>query len=115
LAGCLVYLRARGTHRRAYAVINEVIIPILVLFANLVITVVIVQFILSLLLTFNVVSLQNNIVAALWQALSAILDPILNPIRKIMPNMGMIDFSPMVLILGIQILLIVLSYVARHY
>jgi YggT family protein len=96
-------------------VINEVIIPILVLFANLVMTVVIVQFILSLLLTFNVVSLHNQFVAALWQALSAILDPILGPIRRIMPSTGMLDLSPIVLLLGIQILLIILSYVARHY
>jgi YggT family protein len=96
-------------------VINEVIIPILVLFANLVTTVVIVQFILYLLLTFNVVSLHNNFVAALWQALSAILDPILNPIRRILPNTGMIDFSPIALLLGIQIVLIILGYIARHY
>lgn len=95
--------------------INEVIIPILVLFANLVTTVVIVQFILYLLLTFNVVSLHNNFVAALWQALSAILDPILNPIRRILPNTGMIDFSPIALLLGIQIVLIILGYIARHY
>jgi YggT family protein len=96
-------------------VINEVIIPILVLFANLVTTVVIAQFILYLLLTFNVVSLHNQLVAALWQGLSAILDPILNPIRRIMPNTGMIDFSPIALLFSIQILLIILSYLARHY
>jgi YggT family protein len=96
-------------------VINEVIIPILVLFANLVTTVVIAQFILYLLLTFNVVSLHNQLVAALWQGLSAILDPILNPIRRIMPNTGMIDFSPIALLFSIQIVLIILSYLARHY
>jgi len=40
-------------------------------------TVVIIQFILSLLISFNVVSLSNNIVASIWQALSVILDPFL--------------------------------------
>ena len=40
-------------------------------------TVVIVQFILSLLIAFNVVSLSNNIVASIWQALNVILDPFL--------------------------------------
>jgi YggT family protein len=104
-----------GQHGRVYAVINEVIIPILVLFANLVTTVVIVQFILYLLLTFNVISLHNQFVAALWQALSAILDPILNPIRRMLPNTGVIDFSPIALLLGIQVVLILLGYVARHY
>ena len=66
-------------------------------------TVVIVQFILSLLLAFNVLSLSNNIVASIWHALNAILDPFLKPIRKIMPDTGMIDFSPMIVLLLIII------------
>jgi YggT family protein len=94
--------------------INEVIIPILILFANVVTTVVIVQFILSLLLSFNVVDMRNNIVASIWQSLNAILDPILNPIRRKLPRTGMIDLSPMVLLISIQIALIVLSYVGRQ-
>jgi YggT family protein len=65
--------------------------------------VVIVQFVLSLLITFNVVNMHNNFVESLWRALNAILDPILNPIRRIMPNTGGIDFSPMVLIIGLVI------------
>ena len=67
-------------------------------------TVVIIQFILSLLISFNVVSLSNNVVASIWQALTVILDPFLRPIRKIMPDTGMIDFSPMVLLIGLRIL-----------
>jgi YggT family protein len=66
-------------------------------------TIIIVQFILSLLLVFNVVSLQNNMVAAIWQSLNLILDPFLKPIRRIMPDTGMIDFSPMVLIILLTI------------
>jgi YggT family protein len=65
--------------------------------------VVIVQFVLSLLITFNVVNMHNNFVESLWRALNAILDPILNPIRRIMPATGGIDFSPMVLIIGLVI------------
>lgn len=67
-------------------------------------TVVIVQFILSLLIAFNVVSLSNNIVASIWHALNMILDPFLKPIRRIMPDTGMIDFSPMVLLIGLRII-----------
>lgn len=95
--------------------INEVILPILGLLASIVSTVVIVQFILSLLLAFNVVSIHNQIVAALWNGLNAILDPILAPIRRMMPNTGAIDFSPIVLLLGIRILMIILAYIGRHY
>ena len=72
-------------------------------------TVVIIQFILSLLISFNVVSLSNNIVASIWQALSVIIDPFLKPIRKIMPDTGMIDFSPMVLLIGLRILQMLLE------
>ncbi len=77
------------------------IIQLLIYFVTVII---ITQFILSLLLAFNVLSLSNNLVAAVWQALSALLDPVLRPIRRVMPDTGMIDFSPMVLILGLNIL-----------
>ncbi|MCC6479841.1 YggT family protein [Sphingorhabdus sp.] len=72
-------------------------------------TVVIVQFVLSLLLAFNVVSLSNNFVASLWQSLNMILDPMLKPIRRIMPDTGMIDFSPIVLIIGLRIIQMLLG------
>jgi YggT family protein len=94
--------------------INEVLIPILELFANLIVTVVIVQFILGLLISFNVVSYQNQLVSSLWTALNAILDPILAPIKRRLPNTGGIDFSPIVLILLINVALIVLGYVGRQ-
>ncbi len=70
---------------------------------NIIVTVVIVQFVLSLLISFNVVSMSNQFVAAIYQALNAILDPILRPIRKIMPDTGMLDLSPIVLIFGLYV------------
>ena len=76
-------------------------------------TVVIVQFILSLLIAFNVVSLSNNFVSSIWHALNMILDPFLKPIRKIMPDTGMIDFSPMVLLIGLRILQMLLMGLAN--
>jgi YggT family protein len=91
----------------------QALIQILGLLIDLVTTVVIVQFVLSLLLTFNVISLNNNIVASIWQALNAILDPILRPIRKIMPDTGVIDFSAMVLIFGLMAIQILLGGVAE--
>lgn len=73
---------------------------------------VIVQFVLSLLISFNVVNMSNNFVRSVWTAVNALLDPILNPIRKILPNTGGIDFSPLVLIVGLRILMMLLSGVA---
>ena len=79
---------------------------------SIIIVLVIVQFVLSLLISFNVVNLHNNLVAALWQAVNALLDPILRPIRRIMPNTGALDLSPMVLIIGLTILQIILRNLA---
>ncbi|HQS96494.1 MAG: YggT family protein [Novosphingobium sp. 16-62-11] len=79
---------------------------------NIIVIVVIVQFVLGLLISFNVVNMHNNAVAAIWKALNAILEPMLRPIRKIMPDTGAIDFSPMVLIIGLNLLMILLSGIA---
>lgn len=79
---------------------------------SIIIVLVIVQFVLSLLISFNVVNMQNNFVEAIWRSVNALLDPILNPIRKIMPNTGAIDFSPLVLIVGLNILDIVIRNLA---
>lgn len=79
---------------------------------NILVVVVIVQFVLSLLISFNVVNMHNNAVAAVWKALNAILEPMLRPIRKILPDTGGIDFSPMVLIIGLNLLMILLGGIA---
>lgn len=89
------------------------IIQILGLAAQLLITVIIVQFILSLLIIFNVVSPHNQFVMALLTALNALLDPVLKPIRRLLPDTGMIDFSPIILIFGINALMIILQQIAN--
>ncbi len=77
-------------------------------FANyllqLLIWVIIAQAILSWLVAFNVVNLSNRFVASLLYGLERLLNPLLRPIRNLLPDMGGIDFSPMVLILGILLL-----------
>lgn len=79
---------------------------------SIVVVLVIVQFVMSLLISFNVVNMSNDFVAAIWRAVNAMLDPILQPIRRIMPNTGAIDLSPMVLIIGLEIIRIVLRNLA---
>ena len=84
------------------------LIEIVSLLINVIVVAVIIQFVLSLLLAFNVVNRHNGLVDAIWTAINAILEPVLRPIRKIMPATGAIDFSPMVLIIVLQIVMIVL-------
>lgn len=76
---------------------------------SIVVALVIVQFVLSLLISFNVVNMHNDFVAAIWRAVNAILEPVLRPIRRFMPDTGALDLSPMVLIIGLTILQIVLK------
>ncbi len=49
----------------------------------------------------------------LREALDRIVDPFLNPIRRVVPMAGMMDFSPMILILLIQIVSMFLNSILR--
>lgn len=89
------------------------LISILGYLAQILVTVVIVQFVMSLLISFNVINMQNQFVEAVYRSLNAILDPVLKPIRRFMPETGAIDFSPMVLIIGLNIAQMLLSGLHR--
>lgn len=88
-----------------------VLYQIVDLIANVFIMLIIVQFVIGLLLAFNVVSRGNDFVVAIYRSINSILDPILSPIRRFLPQTGAIDFSPLVLIIVLQIFLIVLRAV----
>ncbi len=55
--------------------------------------------ILSWLVAFNVINTRNRFVYAVGDFLYRITEPALAPIRRILPNLGGIDLSPVVLIL----------------
>lgn len=55
--------------------------------------------ILSWLVAFNVVNTRNDFVRSIWNFLDAVTEPALRPIRKILPNLGGVDISPIILIL----------------
>ena len=57
--------------------------------------------IMSWLLTFNVINRHNQFVDAVWRTLMGLTEPVLRPIRNVMPNLGGIDISPLVLLLGV--------------
>ena len=55
--------------------------------------------ILSWLIAFNVVNTRNQFVAIVTDTLWKLTEPVLRPIRRILPNLGGLDLSPVVLIL----------------
>ena len=66
---------------------------------NIYIWLIIINAILSWLVAFNVLNTQNRFVFAVLNATHQLTEPVLNKIRKFIPNLGSIDISPIVLIL----------------
>lgn len=87
------------------------IVGALSIIANVIIMLVIVQFIIGLLFAFNVINSRNQFLVQVLNSINALLDPLLRPIRRLLPDTGMIDFSPLVLIVLINIVIYVLASV----
>ena len=66
--------------------------------------IIVIQFVMSILISFNVINTYNEFVRAIGQALEKMTEPLYRPIRRILPDFGTIDFSPMVVIILITIL-----------
>ena len=66
--------------------------------------------ILSWLVAFNVVNTRNQFVAMAGEFLYRITEPLLAPIRSVMPNLGGLDISPIILILIIYFIERVIQY-----
>ena len=73
---------------------------------------IIVWFIIGLLFAFNVISPSNQFMAAVYDSLSRLFQPVLAPIRRVLPDTGAIDFSPMVLLLILNALIFILQDIA---
>ena len=63
--------------------------------------VVIAAVVFSWLIAFNVINAYNPFVRSVWQALTAVTEPLLKPIRRVMPNLGGLDLSPIILLLAL--------------
>src|SRR3990170_2443868 len=75
------------------------LIGFIALVIDLFIWVVIASAILSWLIAFNVVNTSNRFVYSVADMLYRVTEPALRPIRSILPNLGGIDISPVILIL----------------
>jgi len=91
----------------------DALIGIIYMLAQTLSMIVIVWFVIGLLFAFNVINHSNRFMVELYNSIDRLLSPLLNPIRKILPNTGSIDFSPLVLILVINAILIILQDIAN--
>ena len=70
---------------------------------QLVVYIIIAQVILSWLVAFNVINTRSGFVRSLLTGLDRLTGPLFRPIRRLLPDFGGIDFSPIVVLLTIQI------------
>ena len=61
--------------------------------------VVIANVVISWLITFNILNTQNRFVYSILEFSYRLTDPILNKIRRFLPNLGSLDISPIILLL----------------
>jgi YggT family protein len=86
-----------------------IIYEIVSMLTNVLVMLIIIQFIIGLLFAFNVINSRNQFLASFYEAINRLLEPVYRPIRRFMPATGAIDFAPLVLIILLNIVLIVLN------
>jgi len=77
--------------------------------------VIIIQVVLSWLLAFNVLNTSSNGVRTFAVAIDRLTAPLYRPIRRLLPDFGGIDFSPLVILLLIQVLKKLLAGAVTQY
>jgi YggT family protein len=86
------------------------ILDVILIVLDLYIYIVIAAAVLSWLVVFNVVNPRNQFVATVGEFLYRITDPVLRPIRNMLPAMGGIDISPIILFLIIILIQRIIVY-----
>ena len=71
--------------------------------------IIIVQFIMSWLISFDVINTRNPFVSHIWYTLNRITAPVYRPIRRFLPDMGGLDFSPMIVLFGLFALQVIVN------
>ena len=91
------------------------LLDVILIALNIYVWLLIAAAILSWLIAFNVVNTRNQVVAVVADFLYRITEPALRPIRNVMPNLGGIDISPVILILIIFLIeRIIIYYIYPH-
>ncbi|HSF62759.1 MAG TPA: YggT family protein, partial [Paracoccaceae bacterium] len=84
------------------------ILQILLLILDVAQFVIIAHIIMSWLINFQVLNLRQPLVAQLWDGLNRVLEPVYGRVRSFLPQMGGIDFAPLIVLLAVYALRIVI-------
>ena len=80
------------------------VVDLLLVIIDLYQWVVILSFIVSWLVAFDVINTRSSTVYSIRRALAALTEPLYEPIRRVIPTFGGLDFSPMIVLLALQFL-----------
>ena len=70
---------------------------------------VIIYVIISMLISFNVININNQFISMIMNFMFKLIEPSLRIIRKIIPNFGSIDITPVILIILIESILYIIT------
>jgi YggT family protein len=93
-------------------VLTLTIIQILQVILNVIWWIIVVQFVLSLLISFNVVNTSSPFVRSVHDGLDRLTEPLYRPLRRVLPAMNGIDFAPAVVLVLMAIINIILNNIA---
>ena len=92
------------------------IVQILYILLSIVWWIIVIQAVMSWLIAFNVINTHSDFVRTVWNALQKITEPLYRPIRRVLPDFGALDLSPLVVLLILYILTnIVIPNIAQNY
>jgi len=84
------------------------LLQILLLILDVVWFIMIAHIVMSWLINFQVLNTRQQLVAQIWYGLNRLLEPLYQPIRRVLPDMGGIDLAPLVALIGVYALRIIL-------
>jgi YggT family protein len=91
------------------------VIALIMLVLNLYWWVVIIAVIVSWLIAFNVINTYNNFVRSLLRALGSLTEPVFRQVRRVVPPIGGLDLSPMIVLVVIWFLQYSLVWASTRY
>jgi YggT family protein len=91
------------------------VIALIMLVLNLYWWVVIIAVIVSWLIAFNVINTYNNFVRSLLRALGSLTEPVFRQVRRVVPPIGGLDLSPMIVLVAIWFLQYSLVWATTRY
>jgi YggT family protein len=91
------------------------ILDVILLALDLYTWIIIASAVLSWLIAFNVINIRNNVVRTIWNGIYQLTEPVLAPIRRRLPDMGGMDISPIVLLLGVFLIQRIIAYYIYPY